>query len=272
MQENQKRLLVICAHPDDCEYVAGICLQFKRLGHEVRFLTATNGSSGHHLMPGGALVRVREKEVEKVSQLTGFTHQMLDLEDGRLTTSLQERERMLTAIRAYHPDIIITHRPFDYHPDHRATSMLVQDCSYLLLVPNICPLSPPMRKMPAIFYMQDAFMRPCAFRPDLVFDITQEFDTKMQLFHQHASQMYEWLPWVDGLAEGEVPDGEEERLNWLKSSPLAKKFQDYADRFRGELIQKYGKQGAECRYAEALEACEYGRQMTKEEMAQAFPF
>lgn len=272
MQDINKRLLVIGAHPDDCEYVAGISLKMKEAGFEVRYLMATNGASGHHELPGAAIVNIRKKEVERVAELAGFSWEMLDLEDGRLTASLESRDLMLQAIRRFNPGIIITHRPFDYHPDHRATSMLVQDCSYLLLVPNICPLTPSMRKMPAIFYMQDTFMRPCAFRPDLVFDISAVYDQKMLMIHQHKSQFYEWLPWVEGEDMSQVPTEDEARLNWLKASHWGLRSADYAALYREELISKYGAKGESIQYAEALEACEYGRQLSQTERAQVFPF
>lgn len=266
-----RRLLVIGAHPDDCEYVAGIALKMKAAGFEVRYLMATNGSAGHHQSPGAAIVQRRRQEAEKVAALAGFSFEILDLEDGRLTADLHSREMMLSAIRRFDPGIIITHRPFDYHPDHRATSMLVQDCSYLLLVPGICPLTQPMRQAPAIFYMQDTFKRPCPFRPDLVFDITAEYDTKMLMVHQHASQMYEWLPWVDGVPADAVPAGDAERLAWLKASPLGQRSLDYAKLFREQLTKRYGAAGEGIQYAEALEACEYGRQLSAEEMNSIFP-
>ncbi|NLX82743.1 MAG: PIG-L family deacetylase [Clostridiales bacterium] len=271
MLDINKRLLVIGAHPDDCEYVAGISLKMKEVGFEVRYLMATNGASGHHELPGAAIVNIRKKEVERVAKLAGFTYEMLDLEDGRLTASLESRDLMLQAIRRYNPGVIITHRPFDYHPDHRATSMLVQDCSYLLLVPNICPLTPPMRQMPAIFYMQDTFMRPCAFRPDLVFDISNEYDKKMLMIHQHQSQFYEWLPWVEGMPMDEVPQDDAARLGWLKATHWGQRSALYAKLYRGELVNKYGNMGQDIQYAEALEACEYGRQLSKEELAEVFP-
>lgn len=267
----EKRLLVIGAHPDDCEYVAGIALKMKAAGFEVRYLMATNGSAGHHETPGAAIVKRRLEEVQRVCDLAGFSFEILDLEDGRLTADLHSRDLMLAAIRRFDPGIIITHRPFDYHPDHRATSMLVQDCSYLLLVPGICPLTPPMRRAPAIFYMQDTFQRPCTFRPDIAFDITEEYDLKMLMIHQHTSQMYEWLPWVDGVPAEEVPTGDQERLDWLKASPLGQRSLDYARLFREQLVQRYGEAGEGIRFAEALEACEYGRQLRPEELASIFP-
>ncbi len=266
------RYLIIGAHADDCESAGGIALHLKALGQDVRFLVATNGCSGHHEMMGGALVKRRMQEMQRVSNLTGIPYQMLDLPDGGLVNGLPERQLMMQAIREMNPHVIITHRPWDYHPDHRNTSLLVQDCAYLLMVPNVCPMTPPMKRMPAIFYMQDRFQKPSPFTPDLVFDITSHWDMKVRMYHQYDSQVYEWLPWVDGLDMATIPTDDEERFQWLKNTRFGTRSEGYAQTFRAQLIAKYGEHGAQVRYAEALECCEYGRQLTQEERDKLFPF
>lgn len=264
------RVMVIGAHPDDCESAGGISLRFVRSGHKVKFLCATNGYSGHHELMGGALSQTRWKEAQKVSALTGIEMEFLDHNDAYLTPGIPERIDMLRAIRTYAPDIIITHRPNDYHPDHRNTSILVQDCSYLVQVPNICPMTPVLRFQPAIFYMQDWFKKPYPFQCDLVFDITDIYEDKMKMWHQYTSQMYEWLPWVDGVTE--VPEGDEERFQWLLKSRFADRSKDFADENRESLIKKYGEQGKKTKYAEGLEICEYGGHLTKEQLEEYFSF
>lgn len=269
---DKHRYLVIGAHADDCESAGGIALKLKALGHDVQFLVATNGCSGHHLQMGGALVQRRLRESERVSALTGIPYHMLDLPDGGLTTGLPERNLMMRAIRDIHPDVIITHRPWDYHPDHRNTSLLVQDCAYLLMVPNVSPATPSMKRMPAIFYMQDRFRKPIPFSPDLVFDISEQWEMKLRMYHQYDSQMYEWLPWVDGLDMTTIPEGDEARFEWLKNTRFGTRGEGYADQFRQELTAKYGQAGNHVRHAEALECCEYGRRPSKEELDTLFPF
>lgn len=271
-KQNARRLMVIGAHPDDCESVGGIALNLIALGWQVLFLSATNGSAGHHLMPGGALALRRAKEARKVAEISGVVYQILDIEDGKLTTGLPEREQMMRAIRGFNPHVIITHRPNDYHPDHRNTSLLVQDCAYLLAVPGICPLAPPMEGMPAIFYKADRFMKPAPFNPDLVFDVSAQAEAKLLMFHQHTSQMYEWLPWIAGENMASVPQDEASRLDWLRQTRFGQDGALYADTWREALVRKYGDAGYQVKHAEALEACEYGRQLSPEETAAYFPF
>ena len=267
------RIMVIGAHPDDCEYAAGIVLRLLDSGHTVKFLTATNGCSGHQEQMGGAIAMRRQKETQKVAALIGIEYEMLEIDDGFLTTGLEERKLMMRSIRQFNPDVILTHRPCDYHPDHRATAVLVQDCSYLLQVPNVCPLTPAMDHMPAVFYVQDHFKKPYPFQPDLVFDIDSVFDRKMQIFHQYTSQMYEWLPWVAHDIDPQMPgeDDDAGRLEWLKRT-RGQQYAEYADEIRDILIAKYGEAGKHTRYAEALEICEYGEQLTKDQLDALFCF
>ncbi len=266
-----RRLLVIGAHPDDCEKVGGIALKLKSLGWAIKFLTMTNGAAGHHETPGAAMAQRRREEARRVAELTGFEYSILDFEDGRLTPGIPEREALMESIRGFSPDVIITHRPWDYHPDHRITSVLVQDCSYLLLVPGFLPLTPALSFTPAIFYMEDGFKKPCPFQPDLVLDVTAQADLKLLMFHQYDSQMYEWLPWIDG-GLGDIPADDAQRLEWLAKSRFGTSGMRCAKRYREELSRRYGIAGENVRDAEALESCEYGRQLSEQELSDVFPF
>ncbi|MHC1787786.1 MAG: PIG-L deacetylase family protein [Christensenellales bacterium] len=272
MSEQTGSLLVIGAHPDDCEAAGGIALNMKRLGRRVGFLSVTDGGAGHQSLRGAELRDRRREEARRVSALTGIPYQILEIEDGALTTGLRERDLLMRAIRAFSPDAIITHRPCDYHPDHRATALLVQDCSYLLQVPNVCPDSPPLTRPPAIFHIQDRFRKPYPFQAELVFDVDGEAATKLLMYHQHTSQMYEWLPWVDRVPPESIPVDEAGRLAWLAASRFGRGDMRYADLFREKLLSKYGEAGRVTQHAEALEICEYGRQLGGDELQALFPF
>ena len=177
------------------------------------------------------------------------------------------------------------HRPNDYHADHRASGQLVQDASYILTVPHECPDVPAMRFMPVIVYSEDRFTNP-PFRPDVVVDIDDEIDMKLKIADINVSQVYEWLPYTYGET---VPEGKEERFAWLKGMEVtadttdeevmnakrgyAPRYAKIAARFRKELIKKYGEEkGSKVRFAEAYELCEYGKQITEEQIKEYFPF
>jgi len=271
MREQQIRALMIGAHPDDCEFTSGgLAAKLIARGHAVKFVSATNGEAGHHLIGGGPLAQRRLAETQAVAALAGVEYEVLDYADGRLEVDLASRERVIRVIREFKPDLVFTHRTNDYHPDHRRTGILVQDASYLIRVPNICPLVPHLSTTPVILYMRDGFQRPNPLTADVVVATDDVMDVKARMLHCHVSQMYEWLPYVGGYAD-DVPEGDEARLAWLKEW-IARRDGGYADRFRAELVHRYGeKRGKEIRGAEVFEVSEYGRSLPPEHVDTYFP-
>ncbi|CAN0502299.1 unnamed protein product, partial [Phaeothamnion confervicola] len=178
--------------------------QYAGRGHEVLFVSVTNGEAGHHLISGPALVDARRAEAEEAGRRVGLRYEVWDNPDGRLVADLERREAMIRAIRRFNPDLLLTHRPNDYHPDHRQTSLLVQDAAYLLTVPAICPDVPHLRKDPVIAYLSDDFNRPYPFKASVVVDIRDAWDSKISMLDAHVSQFYEWLPY-NRQVEADVP-------------------------------------------------------------------
>lgn len=272
------KILMIGAHQDDNEFrCGGLAHRLVKMGHEVRFLSCCNGCGGHHIMTPEETVKRRAEESAAVGRFLGVQYDVWDVNDCALVADLETRRRMIRYIREFSPDVITAHRPNDYHADHRASGLLVQDASYLLTVPHECPDVPAMMRMPVILYTEDNFRYP-PFQADLVVDMDDEIDTKMQIAHMNTSQVYEWLPYNNGET---VPEGEEARFAWLKGMEITQdttdeeimaasrgysvRFAKTAARFRKELIQKYGQdRGSKIRYAEAYEVCEYGSPLTKE--------
>lgn len=272
------KILAIGAHQDDNEFrVGGMAHKWVQKGYEVRFLSMCNGSGGHHILGPKEISARRAKESAAVAAFLGITYDVWDIDDCTLVADLATRERLVRYIREYAPDLILAHRPNDYHADHRASGQLVQDASYILTVPNTYPDAPAMRFMPVIAYYEDRFANP-PFEATYVVSTDEELDIKLHIAHLHESQVYEWLPYTDGET---VPEGEAERKEWLKGMVItpettdeeilaaprgwAVRFAKTAARFRKELIEKYGEEkGSKIRYAEAFELCEYGAQPTRE--------
>jgi LmbE family N-acetylglucosaminyl deacetylase len=137
----------------------------------------------------------------------------------------------------------------------------------MVIVPNIAPDTPPLKKNPVFLYTEDRFKKPTPFEPDITIDITDVFDQKIYGMAAHESQFFEWLPWTSGKLE-QVPESEEERLKWLADwrKPNLK------ERTKESLIKWYGENKAgEVKYAEAFEICEYGRRPSDEEIRNLFP-
>lgn len=253
---NRLSILVIGAHPDDAEIQAGgIALLYSEAGHRVTFVSMTNGDAGHYEQSGAVLAGRRAGEAGCAAQTGGIESIVLDIHDGELEPDLKNRKKLIALIRSIHPDLLITHRPNDYHPDHRYTAILVQDASFLLTVRNICPESPAVAASPVIMYMSDHFTKPIPFQPSIAVGIDSVLSRKMDMLHCHESQMYEFLPFSRGYLQ-DIPEHKEERRNWLESRWAP---ESSADPWRDLLIRHYGpERGGGIRYAEAFELSEYG--------------
>lgn len=269
-QENPLRIIVIGAHPDDCDLKAGgTAIKFAQLGHHVKFVSCTNGDAGHQSMGGGALAKRRMAEAKEAGKRFGVEYTVLDNHDGELLPTLENRLKVIREIRNWDADIVISHRPNDYHPDHRYTGILVQDAAYLVIVPNVAPDTPPLKKNPVFLYMMDNFQKPNPFNPYIVVDIDEVFQQKVHALLAHESQFFEWLPWTQGEAAlKEVPENESERHNWVASNRRYK----INNAMKQSLVKWYGENHAgQVQNAEAFELCEYGFQPTDDQIKKLFP-
>ena len=266
--KEQLNVIVFGAHPDDCDNkMGGTAALFAQMGHRVKFVSVTNGDAGHYEKGGGHLAKIRRKEAQEAGRRLGIEYTVLDNHDGELFPTLDVRHQIIREIRNWNADIVLTHRPVDYHPDHRYTGVLVQDAAYLVIVPNVTPDTPPLQKNPVFLYLQDHFQKPNEFKADITVDITSVFDKKMDALDAHQSQFYEWLPWTAGKLK-DVPKTEKEKREFLIkgwSRPISEKT-------RASLTKWYGsKKAMAAKHAESFEICEYGKQPTDAEIRQLFP-
>ncbi len=270
--EKRLRILLIGAHPDDADIKAGgTAARWCALGHVVQMVSLTDGRSGHQSMHGPALVQRRRAEAQSAAAVIGATYKILDHPDGALDDRLEYREEVIRLIRCFRPDLIVTHRSTDYHPDHRFTGLLVQDAAYLLTVPALCPDVPHLARTPIILYFSDAFKKPCRFEPQVLVDTDEQFDTLVSMLHCHQSQFYEWLPYNAGYLE-QVPAGDAERRAWL-AERMSRRIAPLAERYREQLVQVYGpERGKQIQYVEAFEVSEYGAPLDEAARARLFPF
>jgi LmbE family N-acetylglucosaminyl deacetylase len=272
MTGERLRILMIGAHPDDADIKAGgTAAKWCSLGHVVRLVSLTNGQAGHQTMFGRQLADRRGAEAEAAAATIGATYQLLDHPDGELDDRLEYRHEVIRLIRNFGPDLILTHRSTDYHPDHRFGGLLVQDASYLLTVPAVCPDAPHLAASPVILYFSDAFTKPCRFNPDVVVDIEREFDQLVGMLDCHKSQFYEWLPYNAGYLD-QLPEGDPARRHWL-AGRLRERIEPLSDRYRDLLLETYGAlEGARIRLIEAFEVSEYGAPLDARARARLFPF
>lgn len=269
------KLRIICfgAHPDDCELQAGgVGALWAAQGHKVKLVATTNGDIGHWRDAGGPLAQRRKAEVEKAHAVLGVSTEVLDIHDGELMPTLENRRTILRLIREWDADIVMSHRPWDYHPDHRYTAILVQDAAFMVAVPFFCPDVPALKKNPVFLYYTDRFQKPNPSKADIAVDIDSVIEKKLDALAFMESQFLEGGCLGNESLSPRNAAEREARIKQVRASQ-DKRFRGVADRFRKELIEWYGpERGAKIQHAEAFELCEYGRQPGKEELRKLFPF
>lgn len=269
-QENKKlNVIIIGAHPDDPDKAAGTAYKWAQLGYNVMMVSLTNGDAGHQSMPADQLAKVRREEARRAGEVIGVKYITLDNHDGQLMPTYENRLQVIRLIREQKADIVIFPRPYDYHPDHRYTGTLVLDAAYMVTVPRILPEVPFLEKNPMFLFMSDGFIHPEPFKADVVVPIDDVIEKKIDMYHQHTSQMYEWLPFNRGELD-QVPKTEAERRAWLGKTRVVG---SNAEPYRAKLIEMFGQEkGSKIKFAEAYQDSGYGTKLTKQNMKYYFPF
>lgn len=262
-------IIIIGAHPDDPDKVAGCAYKWTQAGHNVMMVSVTNGDAGHQSIKAAELAKIRREEARKAGEVIGIKYITLDNHDGQLMPTYENRLQIIRVIREHNSDLVIFPRPYDYHPDHRYTGVLVLDAAYMVTVPTILPEVPHLKRNPMFLFMSDGFIHPEPFNADIAIDIDDVIEKKMDMYHQHTSQMYEWLPFNRGNLD-QVPSGEKERRAWLGET---RKGGSDATPYRTKLIELYGmERGSTVKYCEAFQDSGYGVKLTKENLKTYFPF
>jgi LmbE family N-acetylglucosaminyl deacetylase len=275
--DGKLRIVVFGAHPDDAEYkVGGTAIKWAKLGHHVKLCSVTNGDIGHWRNAGGELAQRRSAEAKACAEKWGVTSQVLDIHDGELLPTLENRKLITKVIREWNADLVISHRPWDYHPDHRYVGVLVQDAAFMVTVPFFCPDIPCLKNNPVFMYSSDGFQKPYPFTPSIAIAIDdEEMAQKINGLHELTSQAYEGG--ANGSAEqvekNVPPAGNEPaRRAWLQRRWQLRQ-RGEADRFRADLVKWYGEgKGNAVKFAETFELCEYGSRPTESDLKRLFPF
>lgn len=265
------RVIVFGAHPDDCELrAAGVAAKWAAQGHAVKFVSLTNGDVGHFAEAGGPLAKRRKAEVKQCAKILEIETEVLDIHDGELMPTLENRKAVARLIRQWQADLVLFHRPYDYHPDHRYTGVLVEDASVVVAAPFFIPDTKPTPQNPVFAYFYDAFEKPIPFEPSVVVGIDDVAEKKWACISAMPSQFADLDSWQARTVAGVPAEGTQRAAFLLER--IKQRGVDLADRYREQLIERYGaEQGAKLRFAEAFEICQYGRQPTPEELEQLFP-
>jgi LmbE family N-acetylglucosaminyl deacetylase len=265
------RVIAFGAHPDDAELkTAGTASLWAARGAKVKLVAMTNGDVGHFEQAGGPLAKRRKAEVQECARIFGTEVDVLDIHDGELVPTMENRRTVARLIRSWQADIVLGHRPYDYHPDHRYTGVLLDDAAIVVMAPFFVPDTPPTPRNPVFLYYQDDFKRPYAFQPDIVVAIDAVAEKKWACISAMPSQFGDADSW-QARTRPNIPANEQARRAALLEGVKLRN-EAVANQYRAQLIALYGEQrGRAVRYAEAFELGQYGRQPSAEELRRMFP-
>lgn len=196
-------ILCVVAHPDDAEILcAGTLCRYAQSGHAVTIAVFTDGSMGDAIIRPSELRAIRQKETAAAAKVINAQLIWGGIPDEHVFPDAAQRLRMIDILREADPDIIFTHSPNDYHPDHRYVSQLVFDAYFQKGLPHI-----PDQQMPAcrfgkaqVYYMDN--LGGIGFLPNEYVDISDVFHIKQEMLACHKSQFEA----MKGLAETNLSD------------------------------------------------------------------
>jgi LmbE family N-acetylglucosaminyl deacetylase len=184
-------VLAIGAHPDDVEaYCAGTLAKCALRGDKVFIATSTNGNIGSATLKPEEIAPIRKAEAQRSAAIIGAEYICLDYDDEMFFESKAARLAFIDLVRYCRADLILTHNPEDYNPDHELTSKIVNDIAVMIPVANIKTKNPPYDKIPIIYYWET--VNGLNFIPTDYVDITETYATKVRMFAQHVSQN-QWM-------------------------------------------------------------------------------
>ena len=191
-------VLAITTHPDDMEInCAGTLLKCKERGDRVVVCHLCNGDLGHEIIQPKELAEIRGKEAKTSGAMGGFEVFWGGFGDVDIYADNKEaRDKLVDIIKYANPDLIITHDPNDYMPDHTTVSKLVFDASFTATLPNYKSKYKQPAKLVPIYYMDT--LAGVNFNPTDYVDITEEIDLKLQMLNCHESQVV-WMRDHDGI-------------------------------------------------------------------------
>lgn len=275
----KRTVLCIGAHPDDNELsVGGTAARFRARGDEVHFVSVTNGDKGHYTeeykRDPAKLADRRLTEARNAAAVIGAHYRTLGVHDGEVYVDLPTTEAMVRCIRSVGdpgrgPDLVIFNRPQDYHRDHRYTSQLVLDATYMLTVPPMCPDTRHLDRMPVFAYWSDGFREVVPFHADVVVPIDDAIEQKTDMSCAHVSQVFEWLPYNAGRLDQIPPESDSAGRREVIARYVRSAAERECDLFRETLNSMLGPTDA--KYAEAFQICEYGSVPNPDELRELFP-
>jgi bacillithiol biosynthesis deacetylase BshB1 len=223
-------ILVLPVHPDDAELgCSGTILKHVAMGKKVGIVDLTRGELGTR---GSA--EIRKKEADLAASILKLTlRENLGLRDGFFRNAEEEQLKVITAIRKYRPEIIITNAYHDRHPDHGRASNLVEDATFLSGLRKIetfdqGELQKEWRPQHLFHFIQDRYIK-----PDILIDITDFWEEKISSIEAYGSQFFN-------------PNWENEPQTYISSPNFIQVIEARAKEFGKSIQAKYA-EGFTCK-------------------------
>ncbi len=176
-------VLAVGAHPDDCEMTVGgtLCV-LKKLSYNVGICDLCSGEAGTY---GSA--ELRKAELKKASGVLGLDARItLDMPDGNIRNTDENRLKLIDVIRQYKPDIMLSFFPqMPRHPDHYYAGLITKECVFLAGLEKIETQYPPHRPS-RLIHFKELIIKD---KPDFVVDITEFWERKIKAIRAYESQV-----------------------------------------------------------------------------------
>ncbi|WP_256756863.1 PIG-L deacetylase family protein [Cohnella sp. WQ 127256] len=186
-------VLAICAHPDDAEiWCGGTLAKYAERGDKVTIAVVTNGEVGSPTLPKEEIAEIRRLEAIAAAEVIGAELIWMGYRDEFLFDTEETRLSFIEAMRVSKAEVVLTHWPDDlYNPDHTITGQVANDVAIMTTVPNIVTSSPPLSKIPIVYFIES--VAGLGFQPEEYVDITDTFELKQRMLAKHESQVGDWL-------------------------------------------------------------------------------
>ena len=207
ISQEKIKVMVIFAHPDEGEiYAGGITALYTWSGHEVKFMSLTNGDAGHYEMKPKELAERRYKEAMHAKEILSLSeYEVLDYHDGILENTEELRDKVARTIEDWEADIVFTFYPArGGHNDNMTAGWIVREASSSL----------DKEQMPVFIYMRDFHTASFSYIPDLAISIDEVWETKLAACGAHESQVIEYNPEMEGVLD-EVLASKEVQADFL---------------------------------------------------------
>ncbi|SEO54285.1 N-acetylglucosaminyl deacetylase, LmbE family [Mucilaginibacter gossypiicola] len=261
-QQKPLRVMMIFAHPDEGEvYTGGTAALYTQMGHQVKFMSLTNGDAGHWQEKPEVLAKRRYQEAMNAKKILNLAdYEVLDYHDQQLKNTKESQGKVIKSIEAFKPDVVFTFYPAEGgHIDNMTAGYIVRDAAKNLK----------MEKLPVFLYVRDFYTHTFSYIPDIAFSTDKVWETKLAACGAHKTQVEEAIPHGMGILEEVRKDpAKQKQLIYDNTYAYSKVFPSYI-----YTLEKWcGKEAAsEVKYAEAFEIAEFGRQVSEEELMKLMP-